>query len=121
MNGKRRFWSPAIPSRRSSCASRVSPNSSTCGAIPSKFSAGCSNSLGWEINMRPDFANIEFQPRTAEPGAEATEGWLTLEHIAVKNFYNAGDLAGLEHLDYAAGVPPYLRGPYSTMYVMQPW
>ena len=35
--------------------------------------------------------------------------------------YTREDLAGLEHLDYAAGIPPYLRGPYSTMYVMQPW
>jgi methylmalonyl-CoA mutase len=35
--------------------------------------------------------------------------------------YTREDLERMEHLDYAAGVPPYLRGPYSTMYVMQPW
>ena len=49
------------------------------------------------------------------------EEWLSPEHIAVKSFYTQQDLEGLEHLDYAAGIPPYLRGPYSSMYVMHPW
>src|SRR5215472_12181584 len=71
--------------------------------------------------MRPDFANIEFQPLSAHSTAPAAEEWLTLEHIGVKGFYTEADLAGLEHLDYAAGVPPFLRGPYSTMYGMRPW
>ncbi|HEV2444747.1 MAG TPA: methylmalonyl-CoA mutase, partial [Candidatus Sulfopaludibacter sp.] len=43
------------------------------------------------------------------------------EHIPIHSFYTTADLEGLEHLDYAAGVPPFLRGPYSTMYVMRPW
>jgi len=47
--------------------------------------------------------------------------WMTLEGIEVKPLYTAADLEGLEHLDYAAGLPPYLRGPYSTMYAMHPW
>lgn len=47
--------------------------------------------------------------------------WRTPEKIPVKPVYTAEDLAGMEHLDYAAGIPPYLRGPYSTMYVQQPW
>ena len=46
---------------------------------------------------------------------------MTPERIEVRPAYRPADLAGLEHLDYAAGLPPYLRGPYSTMYVMQPW
>ncbi len=71
--------------------------------------------------MRPDFANIDFHPFAAPSNAPSTDEWLSLEHIPVHGFYTAGDLAGLEHLDYAAGVPPYLRGPYSTMYVMRPW
>ncbi len=45
----------------------------------------------------------------------------TAEHIDVKPRYGPHDLAGMEHLDYAAGIPPYLRGPYSTMYVLRPW
>jgi methylmalonyl-CoA mutase len=71
--------------------------------------------------MRPDFSKIDFQPSTANHGAAPAEEWLSLEHIPVKGFYTSGDLAGLEHLEYLAGVPPYLRGPYSTMYVMRPW
>ena len=47
--------------------------------------------------------------------------WMTPEHIAVKGSYSADDLLGMEHLNYAAGLAPYLRGPYSTMYVMRPW
>ncbi len=47
--------------------------------------------------------------------------WETPEHIHVKSVYTAEDLHGMEHLGYAAGLPPYLRGPYSTMYAMMPW
>jgi methylmalonyl-CoA mutase len=47
--------------------------------------------------------------------------WMTLEGIEVRPLYTAADLEGLEHLDYAAGLPPHLRGPYSTMYAMHPW
>ncbi|MDY0174466.1 MAG: methylmalonyl-CoA mutase family protein, partial [Bacteroidales bacterium] len=39
----------------------------------------------------------------------------------MKTHYTAADLEHMEHLNYAAGIPPYLRGPYSTMYVMRPW
>jgi methylmalonyl-CoA mutase len=46
---------------------------------------------------------------------------MTPEQIYVKNIYNADDLEGMEHLSYAAGLPPFLRGPYSSMYVMRPW
>ena len=49
------------------------------------------------------------------------QSWMTLEGIEVKPLYTAADLEGLEHRDYAAGLPPYLRGPYSTMYAMHPW
>jgi methylmalonyl-CoA mutase len=44
-----------------------------------------------------------------------------VERIAVKPWYTASDLYAMEHLEYAAGVPPFLRGPYSTMYALQPW
>src|SRR5215813_12731076 len=71
--------------------------------------------------MRPDFTKIDYQPAGAMSPEHTMEELLSLEHIPIKGFYAAGDLAGLEHLDYAAGVPPYLRGPYSTMYAMRPW
>jgi methylmalonyl-CoA mutase len=47
--------------------------------------------------------------------------WLTPEMIPIKSVYTKEDLAGMEHLNYAAGLPPFLRGPYSGMYAMLPW
>ena len=71
--------------------------------------------------MRPDFSKIDFSPAVERAPAREREEWLSPERIPVKSFYTREDLRGLEHLEYAAGIPPYLRGPYSTMYVMQPW
>lgn len=45
----------------------------------------------------------------------------TPEHVDRHSVYTSDDLNGLEHLEYAAGLPPYLRGPYSAMYAIQPW
>jgi len=72
--------------------------------------------------MRPTFPK-QLNPALCAPAQiPATEtGAEWPEHIPMKARYTAADLEGLEHLDYAAGVPPYLRGPYSCMYVMQPW
>ena len=39
----------------------------------------------------------------------------------MKTYYTVADLSNMEHLEYAAGIPPFLRGPYSTMYVQKPW
>jgi methylmalonyl-CoA mutase len=74
--------------------------------------------------MRPDFSKIKFNEFTkteaAKPGKTDCT-WLTNERIKVKPIYTANDLIGMEHLQYAAGIPPFLHGPYSTMYVMRPW
>src|SRR5579872_7340944 len=78
-----------------------------------------------ELTMRPDFSKIDYRPqesaKPSNPAADPAGEWLSTEHIPIKGFYTSQDLAGMEHLDYAAGVAPFLRGPYSTMYVMQPW
>jgi methylmalonyl-CoA mutase len=71
--------------------------------------------------MRPDFSKIDFKSSVVHGSSAQAEEWLASEHIAIKCWYTREDLAGLEHLEFAAGIPPYLRGPYSTMYVMQPW
>ena len=72
--------------------------------------------------MRPDFSLIPYAaPPARGSGSSAGESCLTPEHITVKPVYTPADLAGLDHLEYAAGLPPFLRGPYSTMYAMQPW
>lgn len=78
--------------------------------------------------MRPNFSNVNFKKssnhenfRTWEKEIHNEKNWMTPEQIPVKPVYAAEDLEGMEHLNYAAGVVPYLRGPYSTMYVMRPW
>ena len=71
--------------------------------------------------MRAKFAELKYAGGAAACTAEAKEPWLTAEQIPVKDNYTAADLEGMEHLNYAAGLAPFLRGPYSTMYVMRPW
>ena len=72
--------------------------------------------------MKPTFTDIkdlkEFGAAPACSKDAAQELWHTPENIDVKSLYTAKDLEGMEHLNYAAGIAPYLRGPYSTMYVM---
>ena len=78
--------------------------------------------------MKPNFKDINI--KTAAPKQDTAEwaaknqiekNWITPEQIPVKPVYTKEDLEGMEHLNYAAGVAPYLRGPYSVMYAMQPW
>ena len=84
----------------------------------------------------PDFSKLPLQAPAkgdrrsweeaalkAAPGAKATAelDWRTQERIDVSPLYTAADLAACEHLDFAAGLPPFLRGPYATMYTMRPW
>jgi methylmalonyl-CoA mutase len=79
--------------------------------------------------MRPSFKNISYRSdekkktdfRQWEKEHKNTSCWQTAEQIPVKPVYAAEDLLEMEHLNYAAGLPPFLRGPYSTMYVMRPW
>ncbi|MFO8128872.1 MAG: methylmalonyl-CoA mutase [Bacteroidales bacterium] len=78
--------------------------------------------------MKPNFQHIDFkthQKKTAlrqwEKDKRIQAGWTTPEHIPVKQVFSAEDLENMEHLGYAAGIPPFLRGPYSTMYVTRPW
>jgi methylmalonyl-CoA mutase len=88
------------------------------------------------MNRTVDFTTLPFEPSAPEPVSfaewraqvEAATGkplddlvWQTMEQIPVKPLYTADDLAGMEHLGYTAGVAPFLRGPYATMYVTQPW
>jgi methylmalonyl-CoA mutase len=73
--------------------------------------------------MRPEFKYEDLKDFSSgsNGGAVNAEEWLTPEMIPVKSIYTKEDLKGMEHLDYAAGIPPYLRGPYSGMYGMMPW
>jgi methylmalonyl-CoA mutase len=84
----------------------------------------------------PNFAAIDLQPRSgtrasiddwrASAAAQARReiedlDWLSPEHIRVKPAYCAGDLQGVDHLGSLPGFPPFVRGPYPTMYVLKPW
>ena len=79
--------------------------------------------------MKPNFKdiNIKASEKAATNAAEwekanhIAKNWTTPELIPVKPVYTAEDLKGMEHLDYVAGIPPYLRGPYSAMYPLRPW
>ncbi|MDR1742898.1 MAG: methylmalonyl-CoA mutase [Dysgonamonadaceae bacterium] len=79
--------------------------------------------------MKPDFKNIDIENEgfvstdvsTWAAEHEIKADWLTAEQIPVKPVYTKEDLEGMEHLNYAAGIPPFLRGPYSGMYAMRPW
>ncbi len=79
--------------------------------------------------MKPDFKGIDIN-NTPKPCCTTQDGetkneagniWMTPELIPVKGVYTKEDLEGLEHLNYAAGIAPFLRGPYSTMFVTKPW
>jgi methylmalonyl-CoA mutase len=84
---------------------------------------------------RPDFSNMPFPARSTvgdvrrwseevqqETGTPLEElSWPTAEGIAIAPLYTQKDLEGLTHLDYLPGLPPFLRGPYPTMYVQRPW
>ena len=87
--------------------------------------------------MKPDFSSLQWEARKAahvsmeqwEAAARAEAHgaslddlqWMTPEHIPVRPLYTSSDLEGLEHLDFVAGMPPFLRGPYSSMYATRPW
>src|SRR3954447_4994166 len=69
----------------------------------------------------PDFSTLDLAgapPATPPAGGEV---WHTPEGIAVKSAYGPDDLTGLDFLDTYPGLPPFLRGPYPTMYVTSPW
>jgi methylmalonyl-CoA mutase len=69
----------------------------------------------------PDFSKIDFAAASAAPVSAAGDPWLTPEGIPVKPVYGPDDVRGLDFLDTYPGIAPYLRGPYPTMYVTQPW
>lgn len=79
--------------------------------------------------MKPNFKNIQIKSNPVsnqtneewEKENKIEKNWDTPEKISVKPVYSSDDLKGMEHLNYAAGLPPFLRGPYSGMYAMRPW
>ncbi|MCK5005731.1 MAG: methylmalonyl-CoA mutase, partial [Candidatus Aminicenantes bacterium] len=88
------------------------------------------------MDKRPDFNKInindlkiknipsaEWEKEVLKEGKVAARDilWETLEQIDVKPFYRPEDISGMEHIGFTAGIPPFLRGPYATMYLQRPW
>jgi methylmalonyl-CoA mutase len=73
--------------------------------------------------MKPDFSSIPYNAAATPvpPAAPEAAAVLTPEGIAIKPVYTAADVVGLDHLGFGAGQAPYLRGPYASMYVQNPW
>lgn len=84
---------------------------------------------------KPDFSNVNLDFKAENKSFDSWKDnlekqtgknyddfiWHTMEKIDVKPLYTEEDLKKAEHLEYSAGIPPFLRGPYSTMYVTRPW
>ena len=72
--------------------------------------------------MKPDFTKInpEFKAE-AKSKPEELPIWKTNEQIEVKGLFTKDNIAQAQHLDYLSGLPPFLRGPYPSMYIMRPW
>ncbi len=73
--------------------------------------------------MRKDFSGIVYDSSISigEKNIIGKDDFLTAEQILIKQAYFPDDINGMPHLRYAAGIPPYLRGPYSSMYIQNPW
>ncbi len=85
--------------------------------------------------IKPEFSNFEldlsskqisraeWKKKFKEETGNSVEDfiWETMEKIPVKPLYYKDDIKDLEHINYLSGLPPFLRGPYSTMYVQRPW
>ena len=69
----------------------------------------------------PNFADLPFDGEPAAASAPEAPAWETPEGIAVPPAYGPADVAGLDFLTGYPGVAPFLRGPYPTMYVTNPW
>ncbi len=73
------------------------------------------------MSLFPDYTRVDYKDCAVSASTEAQATWDTPEGIAVKPAYGPHDLYGLTHLNTWPGLPPFMRGPYPTMYVQQPW
>ncbi|MCR9015921.1 methylmalonyl-CoA mutase [Aquiflexum gelatinilyticum] len=71
--------------------------------------------------MRPDISQLNFKPFRDKESVCSSQVWETAEKISVPAVISEKQVRDFTHTDFIAGIPPFLRGPYSTMYVMRPW
>jgi methylmalonyl-CoA mutase len=70
---------------------------------------------------RKNLQHLSLKPLDLNSSVENSETFLTAENITIKKKYSKVDIDNIKHLNFGAGITPYLRGPYSTMYVRRPW
>ena len=70
---------------------------------------------------RPDFSKIKLNLNLNTSNSPEVKEWETPERIKIKSQVDSKDIKNADHLNYVAGIPPYLRGPYSSMYAVRPW
>ena len=70
---------------------------------------------------RPDFSKIKLNLNPATSKIKEAQEWETPEMINIKSHFDEKDIEGANHLKFVAGIPPFLRGPYSSMYAVRPW
>ena len=71
--------------------------------------------------MRPDFSKTNLNSKTSGVPAAKKQIWNAPEKIPIASYYQYSDISELEHLKFGAGAPPYVRGPYASMYTSRPW
>ena len=71
--------------------------------------------------MKPDFSKIKVNPTPQIQPKTTQVNWESPERISIKSAYDEKDVEGLESANFIAGQPPYLRGPYASMYATRPW
>jgi methylmalonyl-CoA mutase len=69
---------------------------------------------------RLSFENIDLA-KSHETSNKEELNWVNNEQIPIQNYYDKNDIQDVNHLNYVAGLPPFLRGPYSSMYILRPW
>ena len=71
---------------------------------------------------QPNFKNIPYKRQTSQPKvASPSPTWNSPEDIPIQPLFDAATIKDYQHLHFVAGLPPYLRGPYSSMYAIRPW
>ena len=73
------------------------------------------------MDSRPEFSSIAYSPVGIRPRDGAERFWQTDEGLELREQYAFPDMESCEHLEFGAGHPPFLRGPYTTMYTERPW
>ncbi|HRP88825.1 MAG TPA: methylmalonyl-CoA mutase [Edaphocola sp.] len=71
--------------------------------------------------MRKDFSDISFNNILSDKETISKETFITAEGISIKNNFTLNDIQNKKQLNFVAGIAPFLRGPYSSMYVQKPW